>query len=330
MLKSLNENNLNIILIFVVFISLTSCDLVKKGADLKELNKNANEKTLSMIGYQPIDPIQVSHVNNSKDTISLNSLLSNFPNEATRIAVGEITQNGSTSFGPFSIARTGRSYSVILDYIKYTTNSLSVTYSEARQPRKIGDSTYLRLEQRLQTAYGAVSGISNELIGKYNNGKHVDTTEFKNVKIKLPVYIGVGLRIQASITVLGDSVNLSSLYSIGAAASQHKLSGTLIIQTLGISGEDISPLMPLPDQINESTIQAAMQSLATIKSKIYNKDRIIISPQVVAFKLSFSIDKAKDLIEAALQSNPPEIVYMGKDKIIIRINDAVETQTISD
>jgi hypothetical protein len=123
---------------------------------------------------------------------------------------------------------------------------------------------------------------------------------------------------------LGDSVNLSSLYSIGAAASQHKLSGTLIIQTLGISGEDISPLMPLPDQINESTIQAAMQSLATIKSKIYNKDRIIISPQVVAFKLPFSIDKAKDLIEASLQSNPPQIVYIAKDKIVITIKDKIQ------
>lgn len=292
----------------------SSCKAGQEFVNPKEVNKSANEKSLVMIGYQPIDPIQV-HIDKQSDSLKTNQFLIAFPNEATRLAIGEINQQGTISFGPFSIAKAGRSYSVILDYIKYTTTNLPVEYLEQREINTIGDTSISILHQFIRTNYGKIRGDINEYNGKTSQ-LPFSSRDVKN-KIKFPVYVGVGLRIQASITVLSDSVNLSSLFSIGLAASQKKLNGTLIIQTLGVSGENISPLMPLPDQINESTIQFAMQSLATIKSKIYDTDKTIISPQVLAFKLPFAIDGAKDLIESTLHTSPPTISISNRGKIEI-------------
>lgn len=136
-------------------------------------------------------------------------------------------------------------------------------------------------------------------------------------QIKIPVYVGIGLRIQSNVTVLKDSlnINLGSLYNLGIAASQNQINGTLVIQTLGITGTQISSAIPIPDKINESTIQNAITSLATIKSKIYDKETRIY-PQVVGFGLSYNIAGAKDLIEATLHSNPPKIKALDKKEVL--------------
>ncbi|WP_160712195.1 hypothetical protein [Chitinophaga solisilvae] len=311
----------NQLLLAVSLITTFGCNVVKKNADLKNLNAAANEESLTMVGYQPIDPIQVTikHETDNKrrsDTINREEMLALFPNEATRLAIGEIGQNGTISFGPFSIARAGKSYSIILDYIKYTTASMPARYGENEQVGVLsGDTSIIKLKQELLTNYGVVNGVKIRKVKTAALGPLHDR-EVSN-RIKVPVYMGVGLRIQASITVLSDSINLSSFYSLGLAASQKKLNGTMIIQTLGISGENISPLMPMPDQINESTIQSAMQALATIKSKIYDAKGVIISPQVIGFKLSFPIDGAKDLLEATLQSAPPALGVTATGKMMV-------------
>jgi hypothetical protein len=294
---------------------LNGCKAIATNSDLKNLNSVTNEKSLVMVGYQPIDPIQIV-IDGDTNHINTSELLASFPNEATRLAIGEVNQKGSISFRPFSYAKAGKSYSIILDYIKYTTSNLPALYKEFRSNKTYGDSSILIIQQLIKTNFGEVAGASTEYLGKSTSSLPGDEQNITN-NIKLPVYVGIGLRIQASITVLSDSVNLSSLFGIGLAASQNKLNGSLIIQTLGITGENISPLMPMPNEINESTIQAAMQAVATIKSKIYDASKTIISPQIVAFKIPFAIEGANNLIEATLQTNPPKIVVeKGKIEII--------------
>ena len=46
-----------------------------------------------------------------------------------------------------------------------------------------------------------------------------------------------------------------------------------------MSGRDVSPLIPLPSQISVESIQAALQSAAAIKAKLYD-DGVEIVPQV--------------------------------------------------
>lgn len=312
--------------IIALLIGLVSCKTIQNNTDLNKLNANANRVNIVMKGYQPIDPIQLT-VKKENNTLTFKDIISEFPNEATRVAVGKVNQSGSLTFGPFNVARSGESYSVIIDYIKYITTAIPARYSEyhttkkyqdyvnnnynflgekldsLKIPKELKSKIVLLSKQSLTTNYGSVYENNAEL-GDQNQNLQLDKSQQHNVKI--PVYVGIGLRIQASVTVLKDSVNLGSLYGLGVAASQNKLNGTLIIQSLGISGENVSPIIPIPDRINESTIQTAMQSLATIKSKIYDK-KTKITPQVVAFGLPYSIGGSKDLIESSLHTSPPTL-----------------------
>ena len=102
----------------------------------------------------------------------------------------------------------------------------------------------------------------------------------RNPESIVPVYIGVGLRLTANITVNKGSVDLGSLFALGAAASAEKISGTLVLQTLGISGESISASLPFPSEINSNTILNAILALGAIKAKIYD-DNTTITPRVI-------------------------------------------------
>lgn len=95
--------------------------------------------------------------------------------------------------------------------------------------------------------------------------------------------VGVGLRLIALITASESGINIGDLSSIGLAAKEGKIKGTLMIEIVGIKSKEITTLLPLPSEINQTTIQNAMQALATIKSKIYDSETELY-PQVMAIK----------------------------------------------
>lgn len=287
---------------------LVNCgSFVKNENNASKVNSTANEQVFALKGYQPIDPVSINYNGFKND-----STIYCFPNEATRVAIGKISRNGSLSFGNNIIAKKGENYTIIIDYIKYQTTSVPALYSYDLQYHNSNAKSF----ETLQTQFGNISGT------KFFKKDIIETDSIRSESsnkqnIKIPVYVGVGLRIQANIIVIDDSlnINLGSLYNLGIAASQNKLNGTLIIQTLGISGSQISSTLPIPDKINESTIQNAITALATIKSKLYDKDTSI-QAHVVGFGLNYNIDGAKDLIEATLHSRPPKIMEKMKNSIV--------------
>ncbi|WP_158798150.1 hypothetical protein [Pedobacter sp. L105] len=110
--------------------------------------------------------------------------------------------------------------------------------------------------------------------------------------------IGVGLRLISLISTKEAGINLGDLSSIGLAAKAGKLTGTLMIEVIGIKSKEITTLLPMPSEINQTTIQNAMQALATIKSKIYDSDTKLY-PQIMAVKteLLFPASNKKDNIQ---------------------------------
>jgi hypothetical protein len=165
------------------------------------------------------------------------------------LAIGEVDGKGNVSFATAKLGYAGSSYIVILDYIKFDTKSLPVA-------------------------------LHKDTAGHVLGFKPTDYTE--NPDAIIPVYVGVGLRFTATVTVNEGTVDLGNLFALGLAAESKKVTGTLVIQTLGISGKDISSLIPMPSQINTTTIQNAIMSLASIKTKIYD-DSIDLNPRVVGF-----------------------------------------------
>lgn len=226
------------VILLVVALALGGCATQFPVPDTIGDPKNANN-----YGYHPLDPLPVNL------TIGKSRVLDAMPDETIRIAVGTVSRDGGITFGPAKLGTKGENYVVILDYIKFGTDSFGVALSDK-------DSK----GNRIATL--------------------VKASEASKANVVVPVYIGVGLRLTANIYVRKGSVDLGSLFALGLAAKAEEVSGTLVIQTLGVSGPEVSGLIPMPGEISESTIQNAILALASIKAKIYDT-KTLITPRVV-------------------------------------------------
>jgi hypothetical protein len=135
--------------------------------------------------------------------------------------------------------------------------------------------------------------------------------------------IGVGLRLISEITTFEAGINIGDLSSIGAAAKANKLNGTLMIEVIGIKSKDVTTILPLPSEINQSTIQNAMQALATIKSKIYDLETKLY-PQVMAVKVVKS-ESIKSIINPEFNIRN-EDRYKSKSNNDKKVEDKIQLQ----
>jgi len=90
--------------------------------------------------------------------------------------------------------------------------------------------------------------------------------------------IGVSVRMVARIKARSAGINLTSLSSLGIAN--------------GIGSQKINALIPVTSDLSSTSIENALQSVATIKSHIYDGDTKI-TPQFLAFSASASGNIAK-------------------------------------
>jgi len=96
--------------------------------------------------------------------------------------------------------------------------------------------------------------------------------------------VGIGLRLVAEISTAKADLNLGSLLVIGVNAKLGYLKGSLYVNVIGMDSSDITNLIPLTSVIDETAIQAALQSLAAVKSKIHD-NATLLTPHVVAVSI---------------------------------------------
>lgn len=278
-------------------------------------------------GYQPLDPIPavITHGPAAKDPATRNRLvLQALPNEAVRLAIGQADSLGNISFGPFTAKTKEGSYVVVLDYIKYQSRFLAVSVLD-QLPESEQPQYYKTYASEDQARAGLVA--YNQALANYKaktpywarnyelrsgNQKVPDSEGYVPMEMdmyNIPVYVGVGVRMVASVTVSDATVDLGSLYGLAAGAQSKKLQGTLVIQTLGLSGEGISPQIPLPAEINVTTIQNAIQALATIKSKIYD-DKVWLAPAALAIDDYVGRPGSKEQIVSRLREENADAVRL--------------------
>ncbi len=94
--------------------------------------------------------------------------------------------------------------------------------------------------------------------------------------------IGVGLRMTARVSTLAAGMNISGLGPLAAEASMNRLSGSLSVNVIGIDSRDVTNLIPITSQLDQTSIQAALQALAAVKTKMWDTDETTITPHVVA------------------------------------------------
>jgi len=235
------------IILFLICFAVSFSGCASRNLPSKGIGVGFTIKAQSS-GYHPLDPLPIKII--CEGELTNKRIMQSLPDETMRIAVGEKNSLGGISYGIAATGYEGNSYVVVLDYIKFNTIPFGV-----------------------KMLSGGGTEVFNLMLPNYL--KDPETLE----RI-VPVYVGVGLRLTASLTVHQGSVDLGNLFALGFAAQAKQISGTLVVQTLGISGENISSIIPMPSDINASTIQNAILSLGSIKAKMYQSDTII-TPRVV-------------------------------------------------
>lgn len=127
--------------------------------------------------------------------------------------------------------------------------------------------------------YIKYASSSRKVAIKYDDSNNI-AQEFKG---HIPLYSGIGLRIRAEFMAHKSGLNISGLPAISIAASSGGISGRVTVSTLGITGPQITPLMPIISDISVTSIQNAVQAIGAIKSKIYEDDTVI-APKIIGYE----------------------------------------------
>jgi hypothetical protein len=241
------------------------------------------------------------------------SLPFDFPDLTVRIAIAKLDQSGSFEFGAVKAAAANSTYKVIFDFINADQVGHQVTatpvFSGACDPAMDGTTTALDINFRRmlrETSEDPKAACRATLLVEsvpFPSTKSFDPPfataggqkRGKASRVALPIFIGVGLRVTADITTVSLSadakINLASLAGIGAAASNNQLVGTLTFQTLGVTGSDVMPLVPVPSKLDETTVSNALIAVGEIKALLSkgasedatSRNKLRISPRILGF-----------------------------------------------
>ncbi|MBF0622875.1 MAG: hypothetical protein HQL54_13220 [Magnetococcales bacterium] len=294
-----------------IFPFIISAFLVGCGS-MQQLPKTYAENVTSY-GYIPFDPLPILTEHNkncyekvsgnlSETNITQQTILKLLPDQTVRIAVAQYDSKGNSSYGPATVGYEGKSYQIILDYMNTDTSRAS--FYVKRTVTQVKDDTqsifpdenikkytvgelinlYEEVPDNITTQYEVLIDPESDIY--YNSGATRDYFREKAVKedqfqrVTIPVYVGVGLRLTANLLVLNGQVNLSGLPAIAAEAAAGNLTGSLIVQTLGVTGKSISTTLPLPSELNQTTIQNSILALGSIKALV-TSDETNVTPRIV-------------------------------------------------
>lgn len=260
-------------------ILLAACAVAASGCGFLPPPQSPGEY-YSGYSYVPLDPLPVEVVGKP----NCGALNRELPDNAVRIAVRNLSGSGNLGFGPVKLGYAGNSYRVILDYINVDVANFRFRYAGTNVLEGATPASISRVDApRLASVAGADQG-----------------------EIVIPVYVGVGLRLTADVTVHRGTVNLSSLGALAAEAEAKRVTGSLVVQTLGITGPKIQAALPLPSELNATTIQAAIVSIGAIKALMGEADTLQ-RPRVVGIynPMKQSNQETINLIVAQLVGPPP-------------------------
>jgi hypothetical protein len=259
--------------------------------------------------YIPVDPFPVKTVpgesckgtNGELLQLPFKDLLASLPDNAVRMLVEQLDTSGTVTYGESNVKGSANSYKVTLDYINSDTINVPVWIAKTMTNNKTGEDVYIPLFSTVDNAIYQPGSESYTVI-RTVPAKN-DNTPY--VQFNIPVYIGIGLRATSIVNILDASVHLSGLGVIGADAQANKLTGTLIIQSLGINSKSISSVFPVESTLNQTSVENALVAVGTMKSEIYNTDTNL-NARVVGLNLPFpSVKPLVNALVSALSDSGP-------------------------
>lgn len=202
-------------------------------------------------------------------------LLETLPDISVRFAVAGFDSSGGLTFGPAKITSKYSTYRAVLDYVNVDAIpvSLWITAFKNSVPVKLSDA---RGNSVKIDAYEAKVQPRNT---------ETKSPHAESELVTIPVYVGVGMRLTADVTALEGGIPLISLGAIGLEAEAKRLTGTLTVQTIGITGESVAASLPLPSKLDQTTIENGILSIGSNRAVVYRDQSkgngITITPRVV-------------------------------------------------
>lgn len=290
-------------------------------------------------GYIPLDGLAVQEVQSPESCNPWTAdgsagggdpymqLFKSLPDVTVRFAVAAFDASGGLSFGPATVTAKGRNYQAVLDYVNVDAVPVTMLVSATLDGRPIplsyaitlasgrGPVTVPPAAQGASVTYlvarpGAVRFTARAYEAAALSTGADPSDQDGGELLTIPVYVGIGMRLTANIKAEQAGVALTGLTAIGFEAQAGKLSGTLSMQTIGISGPGVTGTVPLSDALDQTTISNATAAIHSIRAVVYSTSHqsdIVITPRVVGI---FSpIASTPDLINAIyseLSRNPPK------------------------
>jgi hypothetical protein len=195
------------------------------------------------LGYQPIDPISVRKV----------SVYDDATGQVKECDWASLNKTKINELLPLQSAQVSVHKNDISGAVSYLSSSVA---DQAGNYTVTMDYMKYRVED-------VVDDATKEFLG---NGR-----------------IGIGLRITAVIVTNKADLNLGSLFVIGLEAKNGSLKGGISVDVVGIDSSDVTNLIPLTSEIDQTSIQNALQALASIKAKIFDNNTKL-TPHLIAVK----------------------------------------------
>ena len=256
----------------------------------------------SGFGYVPLDGLAVD---NFPDKSCLNDdghvvgtprpLLDLLPDLTVRFAVASFSGDGALTFGPAKVTTAGGAYRAVLDYVN--VDAVPVPFYLRKFVRALGDSIVSRKllapVARGEEVVGFDARIDEDADRLYLLAPSKENVEARAKllqeltdnydQVTIPVYIGIGMRLSADLRALKGGISLTSLGAIATEAQANALSGTLTVQTLGVTGKSIAPILPLPSKLDQTTVENGILALGSSRSVLYSgsASEVTTTPRIV-------------------------------------------------
>lgn len=274
-------------------LSLAACGTISTVSPLSVPPSSGEAE--SGYTYVPLDPFPVTAVPGANCTgrAITGDLLDALPDNAVRMLVEKFDSQGNVILGPSKASSGLGTYRVTVDYINADTINFPVWIRKL--VRESGSQQYRVASNFLSTAAGGEAGSELYEVSSMppqNQEQALGAAEFN-----IPVYVGVGMRVSANVTVLSGDANISGIGVIGAEAEANRLRGSLIVQTLGVNGKSVAAALPIQNELNRTTAQNAIVAVASIKASLYSPETVK-SPRVVGLYLPFP--GSKPLVNALI------------------------------
>jgi hypothetical protein len=218
------------------------------------------------------------------------------PDHTIRMAVRSISGEGQGGFGPVTLSAKGTSYQVVMDSIFADTTNVSFGV------RVNGGATSV---YALKGAIPEGTAIEVMRLPRPLVGAPAFEMPKGYEEVTIPMYIGIGLRLTASLYTRKAGINLSNLPAIAASADAEQSSGALTMQTLGVFNQQVASTFAIPSELSTTSVQNALVSMGAVKAIVYDRDTGT-RPRLVGLynPLGTSDPRLINKIYAALASAP--------------------------